>query len=180
MGKRVELPKKAEPKKSSGRFYFFVDQGEGGGKVAVTVLKVLELIVTTIFAFVLGIFGPLCIWNGDIIEAEVKTDPSAVWWLISSIVYVVGMFVMMFGHTKTATVIHVFAAAGTLVTYYFYTNLFKETGGNGPSMLYMPSLLITLFSIAIMLVVNIPKWVDRRIEKENEVAPSILGENHKK
>ena len=100
MGKRVELPKKAEPKKSSGRFYFFVDQGEGGGKVAVTVLKVLELIVTTIFAFVLGIFGPLCIWNGDIVEAEVKTDPSAVWWLISSIVYVVGMFVMMFGHTK--------------------------------------------------------------------------------
>ena len=43
-------------------------------------------------------------------------------------------------------------------------------------MLYMPSLLITFFSIAIMLVVNIPKWVDRRIEKENEVAPSILGD----
>ncbi len=187
MGKQVKLPPKksaeniTEKANEKEAFYFFAkDQGTGAGKVFVIILKVLELIVTTIFAFVLGIFGPLCIWNGDIVEAEVASDPSALWWLISSIFYVVGMFVMMLGHTKTAAVIHVFAAAGTLITYSFFIELYKPVNSSGPTMLYMPSLLITLLSIGIMLIVNVPKWMNRRIEKDSEVAPSILGDSKKR
>lgn len=180
MRKQVKLPpKKAQaPKRSEdkGGFVFFVgDQGEGAGKTAVIVLKILELILTTIFAVVLGIFAPLCIWYGDIVEAEVASDPSAVWWLVSSIVYIIGLFALMLGKSKIATVIHVIASVGTFVTYHYYTKLYEGYEGNGPTVLYMPCLFITMLTIAIMLTINVPKWVRRRVERENEAAPSILG-----
>lgn len=183
MRKQVKLPPpknqktaKAQ-KKNKGEFIFFVkDQGEGAGRIAVIVLKVLELIVATIFAAVLGIFGPLCVWNADFIEAEVSSDPSAVWWLISSILYLIGLFFVMFGRSKIATVIHIAAAAGTLTTYSFYTALYEGYEGNGPTALYMPSLFILVLTVAIMLIINVPKWVQRKIERDNEQAPSILGD----
>lgn len=181
--KQVKLPPPKNAKKSKAEkdsFFFFVkDQGEGAGKAAVIVLKIFELILVTIFAAVLGIFAPLCIWHGDIGSEELAADPSAAWWLASSIVYIIGLFVLMLGHAKTAAVIHVIAAAGTLVTYGFYTKLYEGYEGSGPTALYMPSLFITVITIAIMLIINIPKWVDRHIEKMNEVAPSILGDNDK-
>lgn len=186
MGKHVKLPppknaKKSQKAEEKGGFIFFVkDQGEGAGKVAVIILKVIELILTTIFAVVLGIFVPLCIWNGDIVDAEVAADPSAVWWLISSILYIIGLFVLMFGHSKIATCIHLAAAAGTLTTYHFYIELMDGFEGNGPTALYMPSLFITVLTVAIMLIINIPKWIQKRVERDNEVAPSILGDKKKK
>lgn len=180
MRKQVKLPpqKAQAPKRTEdkGGFVFFVgDQGEGAGKTAVIVLKILELILTTIFAVVLGIFAPLCIWYGDIVEAEVASDPSAVWWLVSSIVYIIGLFALMLGKSKIATVIHVIASVGTFVTYHYYTKLYEGYEGNGPTVLYMPCLFITMLTIAIMLIINVPKWVRRRVEKESETAPSILG-----
>lgn len=186
MGKHVKLPppknvkttKKADEK---GGFIFLVkDQGEGAGKVAVIILKVIELILTTIFAVVLGIFAPLCIWHGDIVEAEVASDPSAVWWLISSIIYIVGLFFVMLGHSKIAVFIHAAAAAGTLITYHFYTRLFEGFESNGPTALYMPCLFITVATIGIMLIINVPKWIDKHTRKENEEAPSILGDKKKR
>lgn len=180
MRKQVKLPppknaKKPQKSEKENVFSIFVkDQGVGAGKVVVIVLKVLELILTTVFCVMLGIFMPVLIWNGNIVEAEVAADPSAIWWLVSSIVYIIGLFVLMLGHSKSATVIHIFAAVGTLVTYSLYTRLFEGYEGNGPTPLYMPSLFITMLTIAIMLIIHIPKWIERRIEKENEVAPSIL------
>ena len=186
MRKQVKLPppknaKKPQLKEEKEGFVFFVkDQGKGAGKVAVIILKVIELILTTIYALVLGIFAPLCIWFGDIVDAEVAADPSALWWMISSIVYIIGLFFIMFGHSKIATVIHIAAAAGTLMTYSYYIKLFEGYEGNGPTVLYMPSLFITVVTIGIMLIINIPKWIDRHTQKMNEVAPSILGDRKKK
>ncbi len=185
MRKQVKLPppknaKKPQKTEKENAFSIFVrDQGEGAGKVVVIVLKVLELILTTVFCVMLGIFMPVLIWNGNIVEAEVAADPSAIWWLISSIVYIIGLFVLMLGHSKSATVIHILAAVGTLVTYSLYTRLFEGFENNGPTPLYMPSLFITMLTIAIMLIIHIPKWIERRIEKENEVAPSILDDRKK-
>lgn len=185
MRKQVKLPPsksqkdaKASKNEDKGGFVFFVkDQGEGAGKVVVIILKVLELILTTIFAVVLGIFGPLCIWYGDIVDAEVASDPSAVWWLVSSIVYIVGLFVLMFGHSRIATGIHLAAAVGTLITYNGFSILYEN---NNPAPLFMPSLFITVLSVAIMLVINIPKWIKKRIERDSEEAPSILDGKKKK
>ena len=188
MRKQVKLPPpkskadaKASEKKSRGGFLFLVkDQGEGAGRTVVVVLKVLELILTTIVAVVLGIFAPLCIWLGDIVDPEVAADPSAVWWLVSSILYIIGLFVLMFGHSKIATGIHLAAAVGTLMTYHFYIELMDGYESNGPTPLYMPSLFIAVLTIAIMLVINIPKWIQKRIERDNEEAPSILDGTKKK
>ena len=186
MGKHVKLPPpknaKNPPKEEikEGFVFFVKDQGQGAGKVVVIILKVIELILTTIFALVLGIFAPLCIWYGDIVEAEVASDPSAVWWMISSIIYIIGLFFVMFGHSKIATVIHIAAAAGTLTTYHYYLQLFEGYDSNGPTVLYMPSIFITVVTIGIMLIINIPKWIDKHTQKANEVAPSILGDKKKK
>lgn len=177
--KQVKLPPKKGAKVSEEKesFFFFVkDQGTGAGRAAVIVLKIFELILTTIFAAVLGIFAPLCIWYGDFVAEEMAADPSAGWWLASSIVYILGLFFVMLGKAKIATVIHVIAAVGTLVTYSYYTRLFEGYEGTGPTALYMPSIFITVITIAIMLIINVPKWIDRHIEKMNEEAPSILGD----
>lgn len=176
--KNAKVPQKEEEKKG---FVFFVkDQGQGAGKAAVIILKVIELILTTIFALVLGIFAPLYIWYGDFAAPEIAADPSIKWWFISSIVYMIGLFFVMGGHSKIATVIHVAAAAGTLTAYHFNMKLFAASDSNGPVPLYMPSLFITVATIGIMLIINIPKWIDRYTQKANEVAPSILGDKNKK
>lgn len=179
MRKQVKLNIKKDEtreKKQNSGFFFFVEQGRGAGRIAVNVLKVLELIVTSIFAFTLGIFAPLCIWNGEQVEPELTADPSVLWWMLSSIVYIIGLFMVMLGHSKTATVIHIIAAGGTFVTYSFFTELYKNAETTGPTMLYMPCLFITMLTIGIMLIINVPIWIDKRIEKENATAPSIFDD----
>lgn len=193
MRKQVKLPppknaKKPQKEEKEGFIFFVKDQGQGAGKVAVIILKVIELILTTIFALVMGIFAPLSIWYGDIFDAEMVAYPLIgaliMWWLISSIVYIIGLFFVMSGHSKIATVIHVIAAAGTLTTYHFNMQLnmllFEDTSSSGPIPLYMPSLFITVATIGIMLIINVPKWIDKHTQKINEVAPSILEDKKKK
>lgn len=186
MRKQVKLPphksaKYQQPEDEKKGFVLIVrDQGEGVGKAFVIILKVIELILTTIFALMLGIFAPLCIWFGDIVEAEVASDPSAVWWLVSSIIYIIGLFFVMFGHSRIATVIHLIAAVGTLMTYHYYLKLFDGFDSNGPTSLYMPSIFIALATVGIMLIIDIPKWLEKHEKKVNEEAPSILGERKKK
>ena len=186
MGKHVKLPtpknaKAPQKKEEKKGFVFFVkDQGQGSGKVAVIILKVIELILTTIFALVLGIFAPLYIRYGDFAVAEIASDPSITWWFISSIVYIIGLFFVMGGHSKIATVIHVAAAAGTLTAYHFNMKLFAASDSSGPVPLYMPSLFITVATVGIMLIINVPKWIEKHEEKANEEAPSILGDRKKK
>lgn len=180
MGRNVKLNSKipARKKEEKESFFFFVrDQGEGAACVVVIILKVLELIMTTIFAFCLGIFGPLAIRAMD--DPAISSDPSSIYWLISSAIYIVGLFVLMLGHSKIATVIHVIAAAGTLVTYSSYMQMFcgVDTVKKGPTALYMPCLFITVMTIVIMLLINLPKWIDKRVRKANEQAPSILDDS---
>lgn len=182
MGKNVKLNSKipAQKKEEKESFFFFVrDQGEGAARIAVIILKVLELIMTTIFGVCLGIFGPLAIRAMD--DPAISSDPSSIYWLISSGLYIVGLFVLMLGHSKTATVIHILAAAGTLVTYSSYMHMFRDVDtGKGPTALYMPCLFITVMTIVIMLLINLPKWIDKHVQKANEQAPSILDDRHGK
>ena len=44
--------------------------------------------------------------------------------------------------------------------------------------LYMPCLFITVMTIVIMLLINLPKWIDKRVQKANEQAPSILEDSN--
>ena len=178
MRKNVKLTsKKSEPKpKSGGNFFFVEDQGEGAARVAVIVLKLVEIVLTTVYALCLGIFAPLIIWLGAE-EVETAYGITAGIWFGSSIVYIIGLFTVMLGHSKTASVMHALASVGTLITYQRYRRLFADIpDSSGPTGLYMPCLFITLATVFIMLLINVPKWMDRRIQKLNEKAPSILGD----
>ena len=181
MKKNVKLyNKQSESVPQKEPFYFFVkDQGEGAARIAVIILKILELIITSIFALCLGIFGPVCIWL-DFDNPDIAQSPAVLFWLISSVVYIIGTFTVMLGHSKTACVIHSLAAVGSLVTYYNFFMLFGDIpDNNGPSILYMPCLFLTIITAIIMLLINVPKWIERRIEKENAAAPSILDDSEK-
>ena len=76
--------------------FFVPDQGEGAAKVIVILLKVLMLIGTTILCLCFGILGPICIWIGEY-DPAVTGNPAIVTWLVTSIVYIIGTFVIMLG-----------------------------------------------------------------------------------
>lgn len=178
MGKNVKLSskKKDENKAEKDEFFFFVrDQGTGAARVVVIILKVLELIMTTIFGLCLGIFGPLAIRAMD--DLGISGDPSSIYWLVTSILYIIGLFILMLGHSRIATVVHVIASVGTFLTYSAYMRMFSDVETTkGPTGLYMPCLFITVMTIAVMLLINLPKWIEKRVRKANEQAPSILDD----
>ncbi len=175
MGKKRSSEKSAPPKKKDSYFFLVKDQGEGAARIAIIVLKLAEIALTTIFALCLGIFAPIIIWTGE--DAEIVAgNPALGLWFGSSILYIIGMFAVMLGHSKSATVIHIAATIGTLLTYSSFTKLFEEIPDTrGPSGLYMPCLFITILTIIIMFLINFPKWLNKQIEQENAAAPSILG-----
>lgn len=176
MRKNVKLSNKKLSKRSEKEpFFFFVkDQGEGAARVIVIVLKIVELILTSIFALCFGIFGSL------VMMIEIKTAAMYMW-LITSAVYVIGTFAVMLGHSKIAMCIHGAAAAGTIVTYYLFQVMFANIPDNAssvrPSVLYMPCLFITIITFVIMLLINLPKWLEKQAAKAREVAPSILSKD---
>ena len=179
MGKNIKLKAKSPEKENTKEsFFFFVkDQGEGTIRIAVIILKIVELIMTTIFGLCLGIFGPICIWFG-FDDPAIASDPSTTFWLVSSIIYIIGLFILMMGHSKVASVVHLIAAVGTILTYVNYLRMFKDiSDSNGPTVLYMPCLFITVITLTIMLLLNMPRWIDDHVRKVNEQAPSILGGN---
>ncbi len=143
---------------------------------AIMIMRGFDVVFTAIFGLCLGIFAPLCIMLGTE-DPEYAGDISTTFWLISSILYTIGVFVLMLGNTKTAAVIHVVASAGTLVTFFRYMELFKDVpDNNGPVWLYMPCLAITVLTVTITLLTNVPNWRKEKQRKQNEKAPSILGD----
>lgn len=178
MKKDIKLSKPAAAEPEKERFYFFVkDQGEGAARGVVIALKILLLVGTSVFGIALGILAPLVIMFSGDFDPEVAGCPAVPIWLASSVLYVVGTVIVMLGHSKTASAVHGVAAVGVLVTYYFYMRLFADVpDNNGPSGLYMPMLFLTVITVIIMLLINIPKWAESRAKKLYAKAPSILGD----
>ncbi len=178
MRKNIKLTSKKSAKKEqkpqfNGFFFFVKDQGEGVARVIVIILKVLELIMTTIFALVLGIFGPAIIMKSDMVDPGISGSPGLVMWIIASALYIIGMFVLMLGKSKIASAIHIVAMAVTLITHIIIGALFTGMQNNLAN-LYLPCVFITMLTLAIMLLINIPKVIARKIQKDSEAAPSIF------
>ena len=177
MRKQIKINKKNEEAPKLGGGVFAAEYCTGKTLAVVTVLKLLEMIIVTVFGLFMGIFAPLSIFLG-VEDADAFAIQAAVSWLIASALYIGGFFTLMLGNSKIALIIHTLAAVGTFVTYSSYMQMFKDDPNSvGPSVLYMPCLFITLLTLAIMLVINVPKWFDRRMKKLNEKAPSILGDD---
>ena len=176
MAKNISLNKKQPEKPEKERFYFFVkNQGEGAARIAVIVLKIIQLILTSVFGICMGIAAPICIMTD--FDPDIAQSPAIKFWLAAGIVYVIGTVVIMMGHSKIASAIHTIGAGLVIATYYQYVLMFADVpDNNGPSMLYMPLLFVTIITIVIMLLINVPKWIEAHTRKVNEVAPSILSD----
>ena len=160
------------------KIMFTTEHCTGKRLAAVTTLKMFEMILVTIFGLFLGIFAPLCVFMG-VDDAEPMAIRAAVFWLISSILYLGGFFALMLGNSKIATIIQVIASVGSLITYSTYQQLYADNPNvSGPAILFMPCIFITLFTLAIMLTINIPKWFDKRQRMLSEKAPSILEDDN--
>lgn len=181
MAKNIKLNTKK--KEADGRIYI-----KGGffhrylcsrtTSVVIMVLQVLSLILTTIFALVLGVFGSLVAMADVYADVGSYVQTAIILWLVSSIVYVLGEFVLFLGFSRIASIVHGVAAA-MLIAIYCLFNLASEASNIdsiGPTMIYMPCLLITLISVCVAMIVNIPLWLDKKAELDNEVAPSILAD----
>lgn len=167
---------KEKRKKGEGFVFFVPDQGEGAAKIVVIIIKVLMLIITSICCLCFGILGPVCIWVGEY-DPSVVENPAILTWLISSCIYIVGTFVIMMGHSRIASVIDIVAAAGSLVTYYlFVTHSADPDISIGPTVLYMPCISLTVLAVIIAMLINIPKWLDKKAAQAREQAPSILAD----
>lgn len=150
--------------------------------IVVIVLQVISLILTSVCALCFGIFGAITImsegYDGMIGAIAGYIESAVTLWLVSSAVYVVGTLVLFLGFAKIATGIHFAAAVMSIVIYNLFeqANKIANIDSHGPAMLYMPCILIALVTLTIALVVNIPKWLDDKRERDNAVAPSILSD----
>lgn len=175
MRKNIKLNKKPEqPAPKETRFFFVKDQGTGAVRVLIIIFKLIELFLTTVYGVCLGIFAPLALWFGA--ETDVNYTAPAVLWLVSSLFYIAGLFMLIFAKEKPASVTHGIAAVLTFATYASFRSVLKEYEVNGPAELFMPSLIITVLTVTILLLLNIPEWIKKYIEKRDEKAPSILGD----
>ena len=187
MAKNIKLNTKKKTE-ADGRFYI-----KGGffhrftvtrtTNVVVMILQVLSLAATAIFALCLGVLGSLSMmaegtdWAMSSIAGYIGTALTL--WLISSIVYVIGTLILFLGFSRIASGIHTAALVMTLVMYYLYDLAAKTANLDtlGPAVLYMPCIFIAIITIMIALVVNFPLWLDKKEEKDKEIAPSILAKD---
>lgn len=181
MKKNIKLNTSRSPAKPTkpeheSHFFFVKDQGTGAVRVVIIIFKLLELVLTTILAVCLGLIAPMALLSG--MEDEINYSAAAIPWFISSILYIVGLFLMIFNCSKVGAGVHLAAAVGSLVTYNGFLKVLKDQPDmRAPAHLFMPCLIITALSVAIMLMVNVPIWWKRYNEKQNEKAPSILGDD---
>lgn len=145
-------------------------------KIFKIILKVILLILTAIWGMFFGIMAPLSIMFGDVVDVTISSNPIIIVWLINSIVfYTGGTFVTMLEHTKIASIMTCIGMIGTFVIYGVMENLYKSSESSSPTTMYMPCIFITITTLVIMLITNLPKWLEKKHIEENQKAPSILG-----
>lgn len=166
---------------NTGFFKRYVVSRQAG--VVIMILEVLSLVLTSIFALCLGVLGALSTmsqgFDGMVSSVQGYIQTAVTLWMVSSVVYVIGTIVLFLGFSRIASAIHGVAMVMTIVMYALFRIANDNLGidGNaGPAMLYMPCIFITLISVAVAMIVYIPRWLDKRIERENAKAPSILAE----
>ena len=188
MAKNYKLDNPKKKNAADGRFtvetgFFKRYVASRGGGVAIMILESLSLILTSIFALCLGVFGSISTmsqgFDGMFESVAALIEGAVLLWLISSILYFVGTIILFLGFSRVASIIHGIAAVMTIVMYGLFMAANSELGVDsnaGPAIIYMPCIFIALISVAVAMIVYIPRWLDKKIEQENQQAPSILAE----
>lgn len=148
-------------------------------KIAINILKVLEIILTAIWGIVFGIFTPLALMYNGIVADEIAQHFVLKLWLINSIVfYCIGTIIIMLKYYKLALCFHVIGTIISLVIYGIFSDIYNGVNAQNPAVLYMPVIFITFVTLAITIIANFKKINEKLSsvkEKQYEAAPSVLG-----
>lgn len=148
-------------------------------KIAINILKVLEIIITAIWGIIFGILTPLALMSADIVAHSISDHYILRVWIINSVVcYCAGTVIVMLNCYKIALCFH---GAGLIVSLFIYgtfQGLYSGIEAQNPSVLYMPVIFVTLITLAITVIANFRKinaFLSASKEKQYEAAPSVLG-----
>ncbi len=171
-----------------GLFHRYISS-KGTG-IAVLILELLSLALTSIFSLCIGIFG------ASFMAAQYAEDFSGMadatdyalriadlvmtgntLWLISSAVFVVGTLVLVLGFSKISCLIHGAATVCLMIGYSRIMQAHELFGTEAdPGSIMLPNIFVFIITVVIALLVNFPKWLDKKHERDNAVAPSILSD----
>lgn len=148
-------------------------------KIAINILKALEIIMTAIWGIVFGILTPIALMSGDIVAEEIATHYILKVWIInSSVCYFAGTLILMLNLYKTALCFHTAGLICSLFIYGTFRSIYHGINAENPSVLYMPVIFITFLTLAITVIANygkINRFLTAAREKKYEASPSVLG-----
>lgn len=147
-------------------------------KIAINILKALEIIITAIWGIIFGIFAPISIMYFDSVPKLADHYIIRVWLINSVVCYIVGTIIVMLKYYKIALCFH---GAGLIVSLYIYSvfqNIYDGIEAQSPAQLYMPIIFVTLLTLIITVLANYKKLSEKLEAKKDkgfEPAPSVLG-----
>lgn len=152
-------------------------------KIAINVLKVLEIILTAIWGIIFGVLTPLSVMYAGIVDESIANHYIVKVWLTNSVLcYFVGTIIVMLGLYKIALGFHTVGLVTSLVIYGVFQDMYAGIEAQNPAQLYMPIIFVTIITLAITILANYKKITDKLSqsnEKKYEAAPSILGGEYK-
>lgn len=152
-------------------------------KIAINILKGLEIILTAIWGIVFGILTPLSVMYAGIVDESIANHAIVKVWLINSIVcYLVGTIVVMLGLYKVALGFHTVGLVVSLVIYGVFQDMYSGIEAQNPAQLYMPVIFVTIITLIITILANYKKITNKlsqSSDKKYEAAPSVLGGEYK-
>lgn len=150
-------------------------------KIAIRVLKIIVLILTSIWGIIFGIFAPYSIMTGDIVDPAIANHIIVVVWMLNSIIcYITGTVLLMLNLNKIALIFHTVGLIVSLVIYGTFQSLYEGQTAQNPAQLYMPIVFVTILTLAIAIMANWNK-IDEKLKganankKDYKPAPSIVG-----
>lgn len=149
-------------------------------KIAINILKGIELIVTAIWGVVCGIIAPLALMDSGILPDAIAHHYIMWVWLINSVVcYLAGTVIVMLKFYKTALCFHTLGMAVSIFIYAVFNSTFVGVNAEkNPAMLFMPIIMLFFTTLAITVIANyksIYRILTTPKEKKYEPAPSVLG-----
>ena len=145
-------------------------------KIAINILKGIELVITAIWGVVFGVFAPLSL----ITSGEPISEHYILWvWLINSVAcYLIGTIIVMLKFYKVALCFHTVGLAVSIFIYGVFNGIFDGMNSQNPAQLYMPVIAVFFVTLAIAVIANyekINRLLSTKKEKKYEAAPSVLG-----
>lgn len=156
-------------------------------KILSLILKIAETLIVCYWGVVFGIFFPVCIMalGAEIVPADIaaRTDIMVIWLVTAVAGYVIPAALIIGKHYRIAAAMSVLGLVGVLVVDAMFAQQYQYTlESTGPDDLYLPLIFATLLDIFIFAIEDralFAKLFEGRKKKDDEQAPSILGDDNK-